>query len=97
MDGDLNMNKIATSNIVAKFQTTVPSLVRDIFDLKEGDILKWEFDSQHGILIVQPMRANPLTARGESVIRKALQTSSQGRTRPLSPAQLKQAEKTEVR
>ena len=85
-------NVKATSTILAKFQTTVPTMVRDQFDLREGDLLEWQFDSGTGTLIVRPMRANLIPPKGAEAIRRAWRAHNKGETIELSGAALEDAE-----
>jgi len=48
------------STIVGKFQTTVPPEIRDLFKLREGDLLEWNFDHSSKTLVVVPMRPQSL-------------------------------------
>jgi AbrB family looped-hinge helix DNA binding protein len=95
-------NLKTTSTILAKFQTTIPTGVRDQFDLREGDLLEWQFDSGTGTLVVRPMRANLIPPKGAQAIRRAWQAHTMGETRPVSPSTLensklgRQTEKEEV-
>jgi bifunctional DNA-binding transcriptional regulator/antitoxin component of YhaV-PrlF toxin-antitoxin module len=50
------------SRIVTKYQTTVPPEVREVFDLKEGDLLEWTLDRVSLNLIVIPMRPQHLAS-----------------------------------
>ena len=68
------VNAILT-RIVAKFQVTVPHEIREIFDLREGDLFQWEFDPKSEQLHLIPKRAQLLTplaaaAIGESRARR---------------------------
>jgi bifunctional DNA-binding transcriptional regulator/antitoxin component of YhaV-PrlF toxin-antitoxin module len=49
--------KPAVAKIAAKFQLTVPVEVRNLYDLREGDLLEWKFDEASGQLMVEPKRA----------------------------------------
>lgn len=55
--------RAVVTRIVSKFQVTVPQEVRDVYDLREGDLFEWHFDAEHGHLIVIPKRAQLLTPR----------------------------------
>jgi AbrB family looped-hinge helix DNA binding protein len=54
-------DQLAVTKIVGKFQVTVPSEVRGLFDLREGDLLEWSFNKDLSILVVTPKRAQVLT------------------------------------
>ena len=84
-------NLKATSTILAKFQTTIPTGVRDQFDLREGDLLEWQFDSGTGTLIVRPMRANLIPPKGTQAIRRAWQAHTKGETVPVSASALEES------
>lgn len=82
----INNKMKATSTILAKFQTTIPTSVRDRFDLREGDLLEWQFDAGSGALIVRPMRADLLPPKGIETIRRAWEAHKKGETTPISAA-----------
>jgi len=86
----------ARSIIVSKFQTTVPPTVRDRFDLREGDLLEWDFEPEKGVLVVRPMRANLIPPRGVVAIQNALRASQEGRTTEVSAEILQKQPKTEL-
>ncbi|HTC35814.1 MAG TPA: AbrB/MazE/SpoVT family DNA-binding domain-containing protein [Bryobacteraceae bacterium] len=52
-----------TTKIVGKFQVTVPPEIREIFDLKEGDLLEWSFDEATAQIRVIAKRAQLITPR----------------------------------
>ena len=49
--------KPTAAKIAAKFQLTVPVEVRDLYGLREGDLLDFKFDEESKQLIVEPKRA----------------------------------------
>jgi AbrB family looped-hinge helix DNA binding protein len=49
------------TRITNKFQITVPQEVRDLFDLREGDLFEWSFDPAQSRLIIVPKRAQLLS------------------------------------
>jgi bifunctional DNA-binding transcriptional regulator/antitoxin component of YhaV-PrlF toxin-antitoxin module len=77
-----------TTNILAKFQTTIPALARDAFDLREGDLLEWEFDPRTGKLIITPQRANAIPPKGMAVVRAARKAAEEGKTQPINELEL---------
>jgi bifunctional DNA-binding transcriptional regulator/antitoxin component of YhaV-PrlF toxin-antitoxin module len=85
----------ARSNIVAKFQTTVPTMVRDRFDLREGDILEWTFNAKTGIVEVHPLRATAIPPQGEAVIRGSIKAYEAGRTQRITAEKLEDSLKVE--
>jgi bifunctional DNA-binding transcriptional regulator/antitoxin component of YhaV-PrlF toxin-antitoxin module len=56
------------TQIVARFQVTVPVEVRKAFDLKPGDLLAWNVDSKAGTITVTAMRPQMLSPRIEAEI-----------------------------
>jgi bifunctional DNA-binding transcriptional regulator/antitoxin component of YhaV-PrlF toxin-antitoxin module len=51
----------ATTRIVSKFQVTVPPEIRQIFDLREGDLFEWDFDAATNEIRVIAKRAEMIT------------------------------------
>jgi len=49
------------TRIAAKFQVTVPPEVRQLFDLKEGDLFDWSFNRATSQLVITPKRAQLIT------------------------------------
>lgn len=49
------------TKIVGKFQTTIPVEIREIYGLREGDLIEWIFDSAAGELRLAPKRAQLIT------------------------------------
>jgi len=49
------------TRIAAKFQVTVPPEVRELFDLKEGDLFDWSFNRATSQLVITPKRAQLIT------------------------------------
>ena len=49
------------TKIVAKFQVTVPPEIRNLFDLREGDLLQWDFDESSSQIVLLPKRAQLLS------------------------------------
>lgn len=80
------LNTILT-RIVAKFQVTVPPEIREIFDLREGDLFQWEFDPKSEKLHLIPKRAQLLTPLTEAAV-------SESRARRQSVAASAPKEKT---
>ena len=58
------------SRIVAKFQTTIPAEIRELYGLQEGDIVEWSFDPATSQLVLTPKRAQILTAQVQSEMAK---------------------------
>ena len=56
------------TQIVAKFQVTVPVEVRKAFALKPGDLLAWNVDSKTGAITVTAMRPQMLSPQIEAEI-----------------------------
>jgi bifunctional DNA-binding transcriptional regulator/antitoxin component of YhaV-PrlF toxin-antitoxin module len=56
------------TRIAAKFQVTVPIPIREIFDLREGDLFQWEFDAAEAKLYLVPKRAQMLTPHTQAAI-----------------------------
>ncbi len=52
-----------TTKIVGKFQVTVPPEIREIFGLKEGDLLEWSFDKATSEIRLIAKRAQLITPR----------------------------------
>jgi len=48
------------SRVVNRYQTTIPREVRELYDLREGDILEWHYDRHSQVLSVTPKRAQLL-------------------------------------
>jgi bifunctional DNA-binding transcriptional regulator/antitoxin component of YhaV-PrlF toxin-antitoxin module len=65
------MPETILTRIAAKFQVTVPIPIREIFDLREGDLFQWEFNAAEGKLYLVPKRAQMLTPLTEQAIGKA--------------------------
>lgn len=74
------MPDIILTRIAAKFQVTVPIPIREIFDLREGDLFQWEFDAAEGKLYLVPKRAQMLTPRTQSAIGEARTRRKQAET-----------------
>jgi bifunctional DNA-binding transcriptional regulator/antitoxin component of YhaV-PrlF toxin-antitoxin module len=62
-----------TTRIVGKFQTTVPPEIREIYDLREGDLLEWSFDKASGQIHLTAKRAQLITPRAAQ-LEKELET-----------------------
>ena len=77
------MERAITTRIVGKFQTTVPPEIRDIYDLREGDLLDWRFDQASGEVRVIAKRAQMITPQ----VRDMVQASKKARQRVAEPAQ----------
>jgi AbrB family looped-hinge helix DNA binding protein len=60
------MSTAILTRIATKFQITVPTQIREIFDLREGDLFEWIFNQADGTVNLIPKRAQlitPLTAK----------------------------------
>lgn len=62
------MTNPVNTKIVAKFQVTVPPRIRDVFGLREGDLLQWSFDEQTSEIRVIPHRAQLVTPKVRAVV-----------------------------
>jgi bifunctional DNA-binding transcriptional regulator/antitoxin component of YhaV-PrlF toxin-antitoxin module len=62
------MPQTILTRIAAKFQVTVPIPIREIFDLREGDVFQWEFNPAEAKLYLVPKRAQLLTPRAQTAI-----------------------------
>lgn len=60
--------KPVVTKIVGKFQVTIPPEIREIYDLREGDLLEWNFDARSSQLLLFPKRAQLLTPQLEEEI-----------------------------
>ena len=56
------------TKIVGKFQTTIPPEVRNIFNLREGDLLEWSYSPDVQGLVVVPKRPQSLAAQFNRVV-----------------------------
>jgi bifunctional DNA-binding transcriptional regulator/antitoxin component of YhaV-PrlF toxin-antitoxin module len=65
------MKQAITTRIVGKFQTTVPPEIREIFDLREGDLLDWMFDNRTGEISLIPKRAQLITPQVLDLVEKS--------------------------
>jgi bifunctional DNA-binding transcriptional regulator/antitoxin component of YhaV-PrlF toxin-antitoxin module len=61
-EGSKMIRPIVTK-ITGKFQVTVPPEIREIYELMEGDLLEWRYNSQTEQLVVCPKRAHLLTPK----------------------------------
>jgi AbrB family looped-hinge helix DNA binding protein len=71
--------RLIVTRITNKFQITVPQEVRELFDLREGDLFEWSFDAAESRLTVVPKRAQLLTPQIREMIdreRRAAQNVS---------------------
>ncbi len=66
--------KPAVAKIAAKFQVTVPVEVRNLYDLREGDLLEWTFDGERKQLTVEPKRAALLSPALDQFVATAKQS-----------------------
>lgn len=65
--------KPIVTKIAGKYQVTVPPEIRDLFDLREGDLFEWSFDESAEAIRVIPKRAQLLTPQVRSEIDKLRQ------------------------
>jgi len=65
-----DMTRPVTTKIAGKFQVTVPVEIRDVFGLKEGDLLEWNFDPEKSSLVVLPKRAQLITPQIKRQVRE---------------------------
>lgn len=56
------------TKIVSKFQTTIPPEMREIYGLREGDLIEWSFSVQTSKLVLSPKRAHLLTPQVKAEI-----------------------------
>jgi bifunctional DNA-binding transcriptional regulator/antitoxin component of YhaV-PrlF toxin-antitoxin module len=62
------MPQTILTRIATKFQVTVPIPIREIFDLREGDLFQWEFNAAEAKLYLVPKRAQMLTPHTQAAI-----------------------------
>jgi bifunctional DNA-binding transcriptional regulator/antitoxin component of YhaV-PrlF toxin-antitoxin module len=55
------MEREILTRVAEKFQVTVPPEVREIFDLRVGDLFHWRFDEPSGEIRLLPKRAQLIT------------------------------------
>ncbi len=56
------------TKITGKFQITIPPEIREIYELKEGDLFEWDFNPQTSQLVLLPKRAQLITPQVEKEI-----------------------------
>jgi AbrB family looped-hinge helix DNA binding protein len=81
------------TKIVAKFQVTVPPEIRKLFDLREGDLLQWDFDEASSQIVLQPKRATLLSP----VVRRLVNEARAGENEKKEDAAAKIAAKKVAR
>lgn len=55
------MSRPILTRIAGKFQVTVPTEIRELFELREGDLFQWEYDEASSEIRLLPKRAQLLT------------------------------------
>ena len=66
-----------------KFQVTVPREIRTIFDLREGDVLEWDFTDRNE-LVIRPKRAQLITPQLRRTVAQLRNAQARNRERPSS-------------
>jgi bifunctional DNA-binding transcriptional regulator/antitoxin component of YhaV-PrlF toxin-antitoxin module len=56
------------TKIAGKFQLTVPPEIREIYQLREGDLIEWVFNAASAQLLLVPKRAQLITPQIESEV-----------------------------
>ncbi len=73
--------KPIVTRIAGKYQVTVPPEIRDIFNLREGDLFQWNFDGASGELHIIPQRAQLLTPQIRLEVEKLRESRKQAAAR----------------
>jgi bifunctional DNA-binding transcriptional regulator/antitoxin component of YhaV-PrlF toxin-antitoxin module len=60
--------KPTITKIVAKFQLTIPPELRDLYGLRVGDLIEWNFDPTNAQIVLRPKRAQLLTPQVDADI-----------------------------
>lgn len=57
-----------------KFQLTIPPQIRELYGLRDGDVMEWNFDPERGEIVLRPKRAQLITPR---LLREARKMASE--------------------